>query len=149
MAEQLDPAVEQQLADLSDQDWRSLSARVRPPTSSEQLKTIAAKHISDDQLNTLMAIANVKAFADEHGNIDEQKVTNHVNKLFGTQQPQPPRNWGQGSGAGGPAKQPGEDAKSALARRHGVKTDAEQLDAGIRPGADGRAALDRRHGVKR
>jgi hypothetical protein len=29
---QLDPAVEQQLADLSDEDWHALMARVRPPS---------------------------------------------------------------------------------------------------------------------
>jgi hypothetical protein len=82
VAEQLHPAVEEQLAGLSDEDWRSLSARVRPPTSSEQLKSIAAKHIPEDQLKTFMAIANVKAFADENGNIDEAKVQ-HASTLFG------------------------------------------------------------------
>jgi hypothetical protein len=150
MAE-LDPAFEQQLADLSDDDWRSLSARVRPPTSSEQLKAIAAKHISEDQLPTFMAIANVKAFADENGNIDEAKVQHHASTLFGAGEPAQPRNWGQGSAPGGPNKQPGDDARTTLRKRHGVKSSTDQPAAGaqISPGQDARAALERRHGVNK
>lgn len=149
MAE-LDPAFEQQLAELSDDDWRSLSARVRPPTSSEQLKSIAAKHIPEDQLKTFMAIANVKAFADEHGNIDEAKVQTHAARLFGAIEPQQrgtPANYGQGTGQP-PARQPGEDAREALRRRHGVGADTDQpaAGAGIQPGANGRAAAAKRHG---
>jgi hypothetical protein len=153
VAEQLDPAVEQQLADMSDQDWRSLSARVRPPTSSEQLKSIAAKHINEDQLPTFMAIANVKAFADEHGNIEEAKVQTHAARLFGAVEPQQqgtPANYGQGTGQP-PARQPGDDARSALAKRHGVKSNNDQpgAGAGIQPGVDGRAAAAKRHGGNR
>jgi len=149
MAE-LDPAFEQQLAELSDADWRSLSARVRPPTSSEQLKSIAARHIPEDQLKTFMAIANVKAFADENGNIDEAKVQTHANRLFGAIEPQQQgkqANYGQGNGQP-PGRQPGDDARSALAKRHGVKPNGEpSAGAGIQPGEKGRAALQRRHGI--
>jgi hypothetical protein len=122
MAE-LDPAFEQQLAELSEDDWRSLSARVRQPTSSEHLKTIAAKHIPEDQLPTFMAIADPKRFADETGNIDESKVQHLAGALFGTsevrQQRQTPQ-WGQSSGKP-PGKRPGDDARAALEKRHGVK----------------------------
>lgn len=146
---ELDPAFEQQLAELSDDDWRSLSARVRPPTSSEQLKTIAAKHISEDQLPTFMAIANVKAFADENGNVDEAKVQHHAARLFGAVDPQQQgttTNWGQSTGQ--PAgKQRGDDGRAALAKRHGIKADGQPgAGAGIQPGENGRAALQRRHG---
>ena len=57
MAE-LDPAFEQQLADLSDDDWRSLTARVRPPTSSEQLREMEGKVLNADQLETFMSAVN-------------------------------------------------------------------------------------------
>jgi hypothetical protein len=151
MAE-LDPAFEQQLAELSDEDWRSLSARVRPPTSTDSLKAIAAKHISEDQLPTFMAIANVKAFADEHGNVDEAKVQ-QASTLFRGGEPQqqgPQSSWGQHSHGNAPGKQPGDDARAALEKRHGVKNDATHPGAGvgIRPGDDARAALEKRHGVK-
>lgn len=156
MAE-LDPAVEQQLADLSDDDWRSLSARVRPPTSSEQLKRIAAKHIPEDQLPTFMAIANVKAFADEHGNIDEAKVQHHAARLFGAVEPPQQgtqSNYGQSTGQT-PGRQPGDQARSALRARHGVKSNNDQpgAGAGIQPaagsqiprGRNARAELARRY----
>jgi hypothetical protein len=150
MAE-LDPAVEQQLAELSDDAWRSLSARVRPPTSSDQLKSIAAKHIPEDQLPTFMAIANVKAFADENGNIDEAKVQHHASTLFGAGAPQQQRQWGQHSSGGGPGKQPGDDARAALEKRHGVKrnTDAPAPGDQIPPRQSAREALAQRHGVKK
>jgi hypothetical protein len=151
MAE-LDPAFEQQLADLSDDDWRSLSARVRPPTSADSLKAIAAKHIPEDQLQTFMAIANVKAFADASGNVDESKVQQLAGTLFGAREPQQQgtqAKWGQRSAGGAPGKQPGDDGRAALAARHGVKRpDRPDAAAGIRPGANGRAELERRHGVK-
>ena len=150
MAE-LDPAIEQQLADMSDQDWRALSARVRQPTSSEQLKTIASQHLSPDRLSTFMAIVDPRKLADEHGNIDEAKVQAACSgPLFGaveSQQQQPqPHNWGQHSVAGGPSKQPGDDGRRELERRHGVKNEAPKLDQAIRPGASARAALERRYG---
>ncbi len=34
----LDPVTEQQLADLSDEDWAALTARVRPPSSAAHKK---------------------------------------------------------------------------------------------------------------
>jgi hypothetical protein len=146
---ELDPATEQALADMSAEDWAALSARVRPPTSSEQLKTIAAKHIPEDQLGTFMAIANVKAFADEHGNIDEAKVQTHASRLFGAGDGGA-RNFGQSTGypSGEP---PGETARTALKRRHGVgSSDTNEPSGGsqIPSGRSARAELARRHGVK-
>ena len=149
----LDPKTEQTLADMSDEDWSALAARVRPPTSSEQLKTVAAKVISDpDQLNAFMSVANAKAFAGENGDIDEDKVMGHLTALFAAGQQQPgPRQWGQGSAPGGPGARAGEGGRRALAARHGVGADANHqpaAGAGIRPGAAGRQAAARRHGTK-
>jgi hypothetical protein len=150
MAE-LDPAFEQQLADLTDEDWRSLSARVRPPTSSEQLKTVAAKHIPEDQLPTFMAIANVKAFADENGNVDESKVQQLAGTLFGAREPQQQPRWGRGGRRSefAPGQQPGMDARTALEKRHGVAQVAKAVTDQPPAGNDARAELERRHGVKR
>jgi hypothetical protein len=121
---ELDPQVEQQLADMSDHDWRSLSARVRPPTSNQQLETEAAKIISDpDQLKSFMAIANPKAFANEIGDIDPDKVKGHLTAFYGANEPRPQRNWGQASGPPGPPSQPGDQARAALKRRHNVGAD--------------------------
>ncbi len=63
---------------------------------------MASKHVSGDQLETLMAITDPKRFAGENGNIDEAKLTEHLTRLFGagdTQQQGTATNWGQHSGA--------------------------------------------------
>lgn len=148
MAE-LDPAAEHALAEMTAEDFAALTARVRAPTSSEQLKTAAAKHVPEGQLDNFMAIANVKAFADEHGNIDEAKVSEHCGRFFGTGTQQPPaaRQWGQHTGPGQPPEKPGAGGRAALEKRHGVSIgDAAQSGSG--PGAAGRAEAARRHGGK-
>ncbi len=150
MAE-LDPAFEQQLADLSDDDWRSLTARVRPPTSSEQLREMAGKVLNADQLETFMSAVNPRAFAGENGDVDEARLTGHLTTLFGISDPPQetapqPHQWGQHSAGGGPSKQRGDDGRAALAKRHNVTNGTPQFDRGVRPGDDARAALERRYG---
>jgi hypothetical protein len=150
MMAELDPAVEQQLADMSDQDWRSLSARVRPPTSSQQLREMAGKVLDADQLETFMAVANPKAFAGENGDVDEATLTGHLTRLFGageSQQQGTQANWGQHSATGGPGKQLGDDGRAALAKRHGVKTAPPLPIDGT--GDIARGALTKRYGVGR
>jgi hypothetical protein len=142
----LDPAVEQTLAELSDQDWRSLSARVRPPTSTQQLREIAGKVLDGDALDSFVAVADPKKFAGENGDVDETKVMGALTGLFaGGQQPQH-RNWGQGTGqpAGGPR---GESARAALAKRFGVKP-ADHPGPGSQAahGSSGKAELAKRYG---
>jgi hypothetical protein len=147
---ELDPAVEQQLADLPDAEWRALSARVRPPTSSEQLKSVAAKVISDEhQLNSFMAIANPKAFTKENGDVDEAKLTGHLNKLLGGRGGDAP-NYGQGSSQV-PGVKPGDGGRAALAKRHPPKAtpkaDATPGPAARIPAGRGAAQeLERRYG---
>lgn len=153
MAE-LDPAVEQQLADMSDQDWRALSARVRPPTSSEHLKNVVSQVLSGHQLDSFMAIADPKKFADANGDIDESKVMGHLTSFFaaGDSPSDQAPNYGQGGNALGPPSQAGDRARAALKRRHGVgANDANKSgpDSRIRPGTGGREALQRRHGKGR
>jgi hypothetical protein len=87
--------VEQQLADLNDAEWRSLSARVRPPTSTEKLREAAGKLIGGDRLDAFMSVANVKAFADDSGDVDESKVARHLGTLFDIPQGPSHQNFGQ------------------------------------------------------
>jgi hypothetical protein len=144
----LEPAVEQQLADLSDDDWRALSARVRPPTSTQQLRDVASQVLSGDQLDSFMAYADPKRLAGENGDIDEQRVMGHLTALFGTGQRSGAPQYGQHSGQP-PAGRPGDEARAALERRHGVKRDTSAPDSSngsVGRGEAGRAALRRRHG---
>jgi hypothetical protein len=147
----LDPAFEQQLAELSDDDWRSLTARVRPPTSSGQLREMAGKVLNADQLETFMSAVNPRAFVGENGDVDEARLAGHLTTLFGIEKPpqetSQPHQWGQHSVAGGPSKRVGDDARAALEKRHSVKNDSgPQFDRGIRAGDNARAALERRYG---
>jgi hypothetical protein len=152
----LDPQTEQTLADMSDADWRALSARVRPPTSSQQLREMAGKVLEPDQLETFMAVANPKAFANEIGDVDEATLTGHLTRLFGASdpqqpQPQPPQqSWGQSTGQP-TGKERGDHGRAALEKRHGVGRDSNQpsAGAGIAPGANGRAAAAKRHGGRK
>lgn len=83
---ELDPATEQQLAELSADEWHAwkdaLEARVRPPTSAQKLKEIASQVISGDRLSGFLKAANPKAFTDEAGNIDEAQVLQSLRTLF-------------------------------------------------------------------
>lgn len=138
MTPQLDPAVEQQLADLSDPEWSALSARVRAPDGIEGLRAAAAQRLSGAALDSFVACADVAAFADGNGGIDADKVANALTALYGAPAAPAGQSWGRGDGAGG---------RDAAAERHGLKVerepDAVMPDNG--PGAAGRAAAQQRH----
>ena len=78
-----DPVLEQKLADLSDEDWSALTARVRPPTSAAQLRDVAGKLIGGDALEAFIAVANLKALSAANGDIDETKVVRALSTMFG------------------------------------------------------------------
>lgn len=146
MAE-LDPAVEEQLAQLSDDDWRSLSARVRPPTSSQQLREIAGKVLEGAALDSFVAVADPRKFAGANGDVDETKVMGALTGLFTSGQQQQQPDHGQGSAPGGPTVRVGDRARAEIAKRYGVENgSAPGLAAGIRPGAAARAELAKRYG---
>jgi hypothetical protein len=143
--------VEQTLRDLPDSEWTALQARVRPPDTAEQVRSAVARHVGQDQLDQIMGIVDPTKLLGDDGQVDQRKVQEHFGALFRTQQPEQRRQWGQSSTAGGPPKQPGDDARTALKKRHGVKNeDTTQPGAASRitPGDEARAALQRRHGVK-
>ena len=132
---------------MSDGEFAALTAKVRAPDVAESFRDIAKGVVPDDQLDSLMAVANPAAFATD-GRIDEAKVRQHLGRLFGAGQQ--PRQWGQSTGE--PAGQlRGANARAALERRHGVKRDDTAPDSsspGSSRGAAGRAAAERRHGQR-
>jgi hypothetical protein len=119
---------------------------------SERLRTVAGQILSDDALDSFVKYAVIDAYTTETGGIDEEKVIGHLTAIHAASMPRtPPRNWGQHSGPGGPSTQPGDQARRALAKRHGVGADNGEPAAGqgVRRGDTAREALARRHGVKR
>lgn len=120
--------------------------------ATEQLMAAASQVLSGGELSAFMAIADAKRFAGDDGTIDADKVSGHLRTLFrlDEQPQQPPRQWGQYS-SGAPGKEPGDDARAALEKRHGVKRSTDQPAAGaqIPRGQSAREALAQRHGVKK
>jgi hypothetical protein len=116
---------------------------------SEQLRTVAGQVLSGDALDSFVQYAPLDAYTTEAGDIDKEKVLGHLTALHANQMAQP-KQWGQSTGY--PAgEQPGETARSALKRRHGVGASENEPAAGsqIPRGQSGREALARRHGVKK
>jgi hypothetical protein len=97
------------------------------------LRAIAADVLKGDQLDAWLSGVNPAAFANDNGDIDQEKVQSYLTATFGvggedqqqqsTNGRQQPPAWGQQSGgAGTPPVPPGEAGRAAVARRHGVKT---------------------------
>lgn len=109
----------------ADADWR-------PKLQTAQLRAIASDVLKGDQLNAWLAGMNPAAFANENGEIDQEKVMGHLTAAFGVGdqgQQQQYRNgqraapsWGQQSGGTGMPARPGEAGRAAVAQRHGTKT---------------------------
>lgn len=141
---------EQQLAAMSDGEYAALTARLRAPDTAERFRQIAASLIPDDQLDSFMEIANPAAFV-TNGQIDEARVRENLGAFFGSPEQSTPRNWGQTSAPGGPSQRPGDQARTALEKRHGIKRDTDRpgADSRIHPGQSAREALAKRHGGKK
>jgi hypothetical protein len=115
--------VEQQLANMDEPTFSAFVARVRAPDTTEALRTAVSKHVSADQLNTVMAIVNPAAFVGDGGRIDATKVQQHLSTLFGTTDGPTPK-----SGAGGRAE---------AAKRFGTPPDGPATStAGVQPPKD-------------
>lgn len=120
---------------------------------TEQLKSAASQVLSGDQLEAFLSVADAKRLADSDGNIDAEKVGAGLRTLYGVsdQSQQSARhalNWGQGSAAGGPPHVPGDNARAALKRRHGVGAGTPHSpgpNSRVDFGPRGRAAAQRRH----
>lgn len=116
----------------------------------QKLKALVGQVIPGDQADNFVQYARMDAFTDEAGEIDQDKVMGHLTAIsFARRPPRQAPNWGQGSAAGGPPHIPGDGARAALKKRHGVARDEPNMptaDSRIRPGTAARAALAKRHG---
>lgn len=108
----------------ADADWL-------PKLQTAQLRGIASEVLKGDQLEAWMFGRNPAVFANENGEIDQEKVMGHLTAAFGAggQDQQQSNNgrqapaWGQQSGgAGAPPVRPGEAGKAAAAKRFGTTT---------------------------
>lgn len=119
---------------------------------SEKLRSVAGQVLSGPALDSFVTYAPIVAYTTESGEIDQDKVMGHLTALHAARMAQPPQ-WGQASAPGGPPYQPGDGARAALRRRHGVGVNGPSQPgphSRIAPaGALGRAALHKRHGVNR
>lgn len=118
---------------------------------TEQLRGIVGTVLPPDLRDEFVEYSKLDAFRDESGALDTERVMGHltaINLATQRQSQQSQRNWGQGTGQP-PGRQPGDDARSALEKRHGVKraTDQPAADSQIPRGQNARAELARRHGV--
>lgn len=119
---------------------------------TEQLRGIVGTVLPPGLRDSFVEYTRLDAFRGEDGQLDTEKIMGHLTAIdvaTRRQSRQSQRNWGQGTGQ--PAgQQPGDDARDALQRRHGVKRDTDQPAASARipRGQNARAALQRRHGVK-
>lgn len=114
----------------------------------QQLKDIVSKIIPADQADSFVQYARIDAFTNDDGGIDQDKVMGHLTAIAVARAPQlatpqQPRQWGQGSAPGGPPHVPGDHARAALKRRHGVGPGAPHTRIDF--GARGRAAAQERH----
>lgn len=91
-----------------------------PKLHATQLKAAASQILTKDQLASFMEITDPKVFVNESGDVDEEKVTDHLTKMFyGV--PHLQRNWGQGGQMPPPVS--GYDlGKAEAERRFGTKT---------------------------
>jgi hypothetical protein len=80
---------EQQLASMTDGEFSALTAKVRAPDTAEAFREAASKFIDGARLETICKVANLAAFTNEHGEIDEAKVGERLRAVFGL--PAPPR----------------------------------------------------------
>ncbi|MCW2652679.1 MAG: hypothetical protein JWR32_3655 [Mycobacterium sp.] len=141
------PEVERALAKMDPGAWDAFVARVRAPDTAEQFRSIAAKSVKGDRLESLCRVANVSAFVGDEGQIDEAKVQSHLSALFG--QPQQPQD--SGPYRAGTAVIPGA-AGAAEARRRfegttGYVAGGREVIPGA-PGAAGSVEAKRRFGKK-
>jgi hypothetical protein len=146
MAE-ISPEIQAQLAGLSENDWAALTAKVRAPDTSEQLRAEVAKQLGGDtdRAAAFAAVARLDQFTVD-GKIDTAKVVAAVTGVFGSQQQQSPARYGQGSGnVGGP--RPGDGGRAELAKRFGVQHDQSPIGQPAAKGQAGRDAADRRFGT--
>lgn len=118
--------------------------------ATRRLVTVASELLAGEQLASFLAVADATKLAGPNGEIDADAISGHLRTLYGiSEQPQQAPRWGQQSGSGGPAKQPGDNARAALRKRHNVGADDKTTPAPgaqIPRGQGARAELEKRYG---
>jgi hypothetical protein len=118
----LPPEVEQQLGALSNDEWSTLTAKLRAPDSTEQLRTVAGQVLSGAALESFMAVADVSKFTDDKGAIAEEAVMGRLTALFGVADERGPTHADFGQyRAAPPEPGPGDRGKAEAARRFGPR----------------------------
>lgn len=136
---------------MNDEDWTAFTARVRPPSSAEQLKEVASQVLSGGQLDAWLSGVDPAKFVNGDGEVDEEKVMGKLTALFGVQHDQAGgqqrSSWGQHGGQP-PGTSPGAAGRAAAAKRFGLNDDQSSSSIGrpARPGDAGRAEAARRFG---
>lgn len=85
---EISPDVEQLLADLSDAEWAALTAKVRAPDAEELYRKVAKYVVPEQFLDNWMQVANVAAFVNADGTIDEERLRRGLNSIFSKDQTQ-------------------------------------------------------------
>jgi hypothetical protein len=124
MAE-LSPEVELQLAKLSEGEWAALTAKVRAPDVAEQYREIAKAVVPEHVLDHVMGFANVAAFVDDAGQLDEDRVRQTLAAMF-------------------PSLSNGSGGRAVAAARQGKNSRPADRVAANGPGVNGRAEAQRR-----
>jgi hypothetical protein len=130
---------------MSPEDFAAFTARVRTPSSAEQLKAVAGKIISGTQLDAWVENVDPSKFVNNDGQIDENRVATMLTALFGAgERP----NYGQRSGSA-PGDPPGESGRREARKRFGSETESRPTsESRVARGAAGRAEAQRRFGKK-
>ncbi len=74
---------EQQIANLSEAEWQAFTARVRAPDGAANFREAASKVIDGDRLEAVCRAANLSAFVNDKGEIDDAKVESSLRSVFG------------------------------------------------------------------
>jgi hypothetical protein len=115
--------VEQQIANLSEAEWQAFTARVRAPDGAAKFREAASKVIDGDRLEAVCRVANLSAFVNDKGEIDEAQVESSLRNVFGIPAPAAHQNFGQFSEP--PTMPgPGDSGRAEARKRFGGGTPA-------------------------
>jgi hypothetical protein len=119
---ELPPELEQQLADMSTQDWDAFVAKVRSPDNAAAFRDAASQWISGDRLDAICSIINTSLYVDGDGNIDAAKVERQLRAMFDDipAPTAPHQDFGQHSPPP-PQPGPGDGGRAAAAQRFNGK----------------------------
>lgn len=117
---------------LTADERHQFEVETRPPVTAEQLKSVAARVLSDSQAAAWVDSVDPSKLTNNEGAVDEVKVMGHLTALFGVQPQQPKRrDWGQSTGAP-QGKFPGAAGRAEAEKRFRLN---KRATAVVNPGA--------------